>query len=205
MFIISLRFPQKMAPNDNRFREKMTRLSRSDDRYKQIRFRAFYGPMFPLRSQSPIALCPHQALYPLYGPLPPLRPTVLSMALCLLYSHLSPSKALFLLFSPLSPSTIFCTIYAPAVLCHLYGPLFTQRTFVPSTAYYLFYGPLSFLRPSVSSTAICTPPDPSVPYPLPLFFSLSSPPPSSPRGSPTWLPVARSQACSGRPGLGNIL
>jgi hypothetical protein len=156
---------------------------------------------------------PSTALYPLYGPLPPLRssvplrPTVLSMALCLLYSHLSPSKALYLLFSPLSPSTIFCTIYAPTVLCHLYGPLFTQQTFVPSTAFYLFYGPLSFLRPSVSSTAICTPPDPSVLAPTLYLCSFPSlpPPPSSPRGSPTWLPVARSQACSGRPGLGNIL
>jgi hypothetical protein len=103
--------------------------------------------MYPLRPLSPIALCS------LYGPLPPLQSsvplmsTVLSMALSLLYSRLSPSKALCPLFSPLYLSTIFCT---------LYGHMSSLQSSVPSMAHSSLYGPLSPLRPSV-------PPRPSVP------------------------------------------
>ncbi len=114
--------------------------------------------------------------------LPSLRSSVLSMALCLLFSHLSPSKALCPLFSPLSPSTIFCTLYGPmsplwssgplwpllslqrsvpsSTLNPLYDPLFPQQPSVLSTALCLLfspfplYGPLSPLRPSVLSTAL---------------------------------------------------
>ncbi len=69
----------------------------------------------------------------------PLRPTVLSTALCLLYSHLFPSKSLSALFSPLSPSTIFCTFYGhmsplrhsilSMILCFLNSP---QPSLLPS-------------------------------------------------------------------------
>ncbi len=111
---------------------------------------------------------PSTALYPLYGPLPPLqssvplRPTVLSMALCLLYSRLSPSKDLCPLFSPLSPSTIFCTLYGPTSPLWSsapYGPLLPLRRSVQplqpsilSTALYPLYGSL---RPSILSMPLC--------------------------------------------------
>jgi hypothetical protein len=108
-----------MTPNNNRYFSKnykyaiiaiiakrLSRLSLSVDH-----FRALCGPIFPLRPLSPIALCslygpltplwpfnPSMALYPLYGPLPPLGspiplwPSVPSTALCPLYAPLSPLK-----------------------------------------------------------------------------------------------------------------
>ncbi len=121
---------------------------------------------------------PSTALYPLYGLLPPpwssvpLRPTVLSMALCLLYSCLFPSKALCPLFSPQSPSTIFCTPYGPIsplwplslmALSSLYGALFN------------LYGPLSSQWPSILSMTLCFLTSPLSLQPLsPLWPTVSS-------------------------------
>ncbi len=74
-------------------------------------FRALYGPVFPLRPLSTIALCS------LYGPLSPLqssvplRPTVVSMALCLLFSPYPLCDPL----SPLRPSVLswpLCPLYS---------------------------------------------------------------------------------------------
>jgi hypothetical protein len=130
--------------------------------------------MFPLRPLSPMALCS------LYGPLSHLRPsapspvlsrsirpTVLSMALYLLYSHLSPSKALCPLFSSLSPSTIFCTLYGPMspmsplwsfaphmVLSSLYSALFPLQPSILSMGLCFLNRPLSSVLPSVSSSAL---------------------------------------------------
>jgi hypothetical protein len=148
---------------------------------------------------SLFGLCPllrsatSTALYPLYGPLlplqssVPLRPTVLSVALNLLYSRLSPSKALCPLFTPLSPSTIFCTLYGPMSPLRSsapYGPLLHLRPSILSTALYLLYGSLrpSILSPwpSVSSTALC-----------PLYCPLSLLQPLS----PLWPSVSSKALC----------
>jgi hypothetical protein len=92
------------------------------------------------------------ALYPLYDPLFPQQPSVLSTALCLLYS----SFPLYDHLSPLGPSVL------STALCLLYSPLSPLWPSVPSTALCPLYGPLSPLRPSVPSTALC-PLRPSVP------------------------------------------
>jgi hypothetical protein len=108
-----------------------------------------------------MALCSTStALYPLYGPLFPQQPSVLSTALCLLcnsfplYDHLSP-------LGPSVLSTALCPHWGPlsslrpsvssTALCPLHGPLFSLRPSVPSTALCPLYGPLSPLRPSVPS------------------------------------------------------
>jgi hypothetical protein len=135
-------------------------------------FRALYGPtVCTLYSFCPL-LCSalSTALYLLYGSLPalqssvPLRPTVLTMVLCLLYSRLSPSKALCPLFSPLSPSTIFCTLYGPMSPLWSsapYGPLLPLRRSVQplrpsilSMTLCFLNSPLSSLLPSFSSSAL---------------------------------------------------
>ncbi len=59
---------------------------------------------------------PSGALYPLYGPLSPLQPSVPSMALCSLYGPLSPLR-------PSVPST---------ALCPFCGPLSLLRSSLPS-------------------------------------------------------------------------
>ncbi len=122
--------------------------------------------MSPLRSSTP-----------LYGPLPRLRLSVSSTALCTLFNPLSslqPSIPSIYLHSPLrpfvplwrsahplrrsAPSTALCSLYAPLpplwpsilskALCFLNSPL-------------SLYSPLSSLRLSVYFTAICPPQRPS--------------------------------------------
>ncbi len=87
-----------------------------------------YDPLFP----------------PLYGPLSPLRPSVLSRP--------------FPFYYPLSPLQLFSLLW-PSVpsgaLCPLYGPLSPLQPSVPSMALCSLYGPLSPLGPSVPSTALC--------------------------------------------------
>jgi hypothetical protein len=114
-----------------------------------------------------------------------LRPTVLSTAICLLHSHLYPSKSLCTTTGhcpPLrysAPSMVLFSLYGPMsplrpsvpsmVLCPLYDPLPPLPPSIPSTAlcplycplcplqlYFPLYDPLSCLRPSVSSTALCS-------------------------------------------------
>jgi hypothetical protein len=119
---------------------------------------SLYGFCLLLRS------APSTALYPLYGPLPPLQssvplqPTVLSMALCLLYSRLSPSKALCPLVSPLPPSKIFCTLYGPMSPLWPsapYGPILPLQHSVQPLRPSIFSSTLvSSLLPSVSSSAL---------------------------------------------------
>jgi hypothetical protein len=87
---------------------------------------------------------PSSALCPLYCPLPPLRPSVRSTVLCLLYGSQPPSTALY----------IYCPQYSIA-LCPFYGPPSPLRPSVTSTAHSLLHGPLSPLRLSVPSTALC--------------------------------------------------
>ncbi len=117
--------------------------------------------MFPPRPLPLLRSAPSTALYPLYGPLSPLQSSVplrrhvLSMALCLLYSRLTPPKALCLLFSPLSPSTIFCTLYGSMALFPLCGPLPPMALSSLYGSLFNLYGPLSSLWPPVSSTALC--------------------------------------------------
>ncbi len=123
------------------------------------------------------ALCSTSTvLYPLYDPLFLQQPSVLSTALCLLFSH-------YPLYGPQSPlrpsvisrpsvlSTALCLLYSsfplydhlsplgPSVLstalCLLYSPLSPLWPSVPSTVLCPLYGPLSLLWPSVSSTALC--------------------------------------------------
>jgi hypothetical protein len=84
-----------------------------------------------------MALCSLYGLCPLYGALLPLQPSVSSTPLCPLYSHL-------LTILPCILSVGLC------FLCPLYIPL---GSFSPSTILCNLYGPLSFLRPSVSSPA----------------------------------------------------
>jgi hypothetical protein len=101
-----------------------------------------YSPMFPLRPSLP-----------LYGPLSPLLPSVPSTALCPLYGPMSLYGPLPLLRPSLSLSG-FCLFYSslsslqPSIpstaLCHLYGPLSPLKPSAP------LYSPLSSLRPYVS-------------------------------------------------------
>ncbi len=96
------------------------------------------------------------AIFPLYGPLLPLRalfplrPCILSMTLCFL-NRPARSTTLCLLYSPLSPLSPSAPLKA---LCPLYGPLSTLRPSVSSTALCPLYGPLPLygllfpLRPS---------------------------------------------------------
>jgi hypothetical protein len=93
------------------------------------------------------------ALGPLHCPLSPLQllsplwPSVLSTALCLLYSSLST-------LWPIVPSTAICSLYGllfslrPTILSMALCSL--TQAFVPSTTVHCpFYGPLSPLQPSV--------------------------------------------------------
>ncbi len=101
---------------------------------------------------------PSTTLCPLYGPLSSLWPTVLSTALCLLYASaplyplygllapLRPSVALYGPLSSLRPSISFTT------LCPL--PSVLSTALISSTTLSL-YGPLSPLRPSTRSTVLC--------------------------------------------------
>ncbi len=98
------------------------------------------------------------ALYPHYGPVFPLQPSVpclpsvISMALCILYSYLSP-------LHPYVPSTaLFPTSTKKPCTLHGLCPLYYQRSplqpNVPTRAQCPRYGPMSPLRPSASSTAL---------------------------------------------------
>ncbi len=93
------------------------------------------------------------------------------MALCLLYSRLSPSKALCPLFSPLSyllPSVSSSALISSMALCLLQGPpsslgpLFSLVPSVSSTALFPsmticpLWSPVSSLRPSVPCMALCS-------------------------------------------------
>jgi hypothetical protein len=117
---------------------------------------SLYGPMFPQWPSVPSTVQPavtSTTLYPLYGPLfpqqppvpsrrpsVPLRPTVLFRTLCLLYSHLSTSKALC---PPPRYSVPSIWSYVPSsALCHLDGRLSLLWPCVPST-------------PSILSIALC--------------------------------------------------
>jgi hypothetical protein len=126
-----------------------------------------YGPLLPRRrsvlplrpsilstalsslwpSVSSTALCPLFNPYPLYGPLSPLSPSVLSMlsvlstALCLLYS----SFPLYVYLSPLGPSVLSTAV------CLFYSPLSPLWSSLPSTALCPLYGPLSPLKNSETS------------------------------------------------------
>ncbi len=96
------------------------------------------------------------ALYPLYGPLPPLRSSVT------LYSPLFYGP----LFS-LRPSV------PPAALCPLFSPVIPLRFSVPSTAFCpLDDLPSPLLRPYVPSTAPLPPLRPSIPSTA-LYFSMA--------------------------------
>ncbi len=126
-----------------------------------------YGPLPPLRSNPSTALCPpppysvlSKALCPLYSPLPPLRPSFLSMALSSLYGALFPLRPWILSMTlcslnshlPALPPSVSST-----ALCPLYRPLCPWRPSVHSTALCLLYGSLSLygllftLRPSENS------------------------------------------------------
>jgi hypothetical protein len=81
------------------------------------------------------------------SPLSSLPPSVSSSALCL-------------------PSTAICSLYELlfSLRASILSMVPVQTTdFCTLTAFCLFCGPLSFLQPSVSSTAICTPLNPYVP------------------------------------------
>jgi hypothetical protein len=92
---------------------------------------------------------PLKAICPLYGPLSPLQPSVPSMALC--------------------PSTAICSLYGllfslgPSILSLYIWSSVHSTDLCILTAFCLFCSPLSFLRTSVSSTAIYTPLNPYVP------------------------------------------
>ncbi len=149
-----------MTPNDNHFLQK-------NDVIIAIIVISWKTTLCSLYSLCPLwRSAPSTALYPHYGPLPPLqaslplRPTVLSTALCLIliYSHLSPSKALCPLFIPLSPS----------MTCILYGPMPMSPLWPSVPLHNILYSPwpyvLSMVRcplwPSPSSTALCSLYDP---------------------------------------------
>jgi hypothetical protein len=67
--------------------------------------------------------------YPLYGPLFPLRPSVLTTVFCLLYSSLSPLWPLSSLRLSISSTALWPLATA---LCPLYSPLSSLRLSVPS-------------------------------------------------------------------------
>jgi hypothetical protein len=103
------------------------------------------------------------ALFPLQ-PLSILLPSVLSTALCLLYSHLSPLHPYFIFFGPLSPFTAD----VPATALFPFNiPLSPVRPYVSSAALYPLYGSLSPLQPSVLFSTLCplfSPRSPLRPY-----------------------------------------
>jgi hypothetical protein len=107
-----------------------------------------YGPLSSLRLSTD--------LYPLYDPLFPQQPSVLSTALCLLFSPYPLCDPL----SPLRPSVLSWPSVRSTALCLLYSsfPLYDHLSplgpSVLSTALYLLYSPLSPLWPSVPSTAL---------------------------------------------------
>ncbi len=127
-----------------------------------------YGALLPLRSSAPST-----TLCPLYGPLFSLQSSVSSTVLGLLYRPLSPlhpssplrpsvlSTALCLLYSPLSPSvptTAFCALYRPISsmdLCSLNSPLSPQWLSVPLRLYVL--STLSFPFTPTVSPFLCLP------------------------------------------------
>jgi hypothetical protein len=80
---------------------------------------------------------------PFFDHLSLLGPFVLSTALCLLYSPLS----------PLWPSVPLRPSFPSTALCPLYGPLSPLWPSVPSTALCSLYGPLSPLKNSETSEA----------------------------------------------------
>jgi hypothetical protein len=91
---------------------------------------AFFPTLqYSVTSMAPCSLyasVPSTAFYSLYGPLFPLRPSILSMDLCFLNRPLPPLQPL----SPLCPSVPF------KALCPLYGPVFLLQLSVPSMAFY---------------------------------------------------------------------
>jgi hypothetical protein len=159
-------------------------------------FGPLYDTLYPIWSSVPsttLHYVPSTVLYPLYGPLPILRPFISSMAICLLYGPLPPLRG-----STLCPSTAPCPYTAqPFVLSSTLSPLFSSLSFydpifplrpsvlstasAPSTALCTLHDPLLFLWPSVSSTALCSVYDPLSPLRLyvpstalcPLYGSLS--------------------------------
>ncbi len=74
---------------------------------------------------------PSMVLSTLYDPLPPLRPSATSIALCPLYCPLSHLQ--LKLFSPLWPPV------SSEALCPLYGPLSPQQPSVPSAKWPLLF------------------------------------------------------------------
>jgi hypothetical protein len=143
--IFSLRFSPKKAPNNNRF-------SRKNDAIIAL------WPIPSTAISDLNASIPYMALskatYIHSTALAPLQPSVVSTALCLLYSPFPLYGPLFLL----RPSVL------ATALCPPYGPLSPLRPSVPTMVPWLLprahcslYGSLSPLRPSVTST----PPVPS--------------------------------------------
>jgi hypothetical protein len=112
-----------------------------------------------LRSLSPLrGSAPSPTLCPLYGPLPHLWLSILSMALCFLNSPLSPLQSSV-------PSIALCPFHGPLsslqpnVPLHLYVPstatLSPSTIFLPSTTHCPLYGALFPLWPSEPFTALC--------------------------------------------------
>jgi hypothetical protein len=123
-------------------------------------------------------------------PISPLKPSNTSMAVCLLHGPSAP---------PPRPSAL--SIFYATTLCPPYGPMYVPSTAicpplwhsilfmtscflnsppsprwlsVPSIALFPVYGSLSSLRPSVSSTAICSPYISTLYGLCPLYYSVSS-------------------------------
>jgi hypothetical protein len=112
---------------------------------------SLYCPLSPLRPSAPsTALCslyvPLSSLWPSVPQQPsvPQWSSVFSMALCLLYSHLSPSNALCLRNGPCPPLAILCTLYGPLPPLR---PSIPSMTLYSSTAFCPFYVSLSLLQP----------------------------------------------------------
>jgi hypothetical protein len=99
-------------------------------------FCSLYGPI----SSLSMVLCSFNRPLYLNGFLSLLQSTVLSTALCLLYSHLYPLN----LYVP-------TTGHVP-----LYDTLYPLWSYVPFKAICPLYGPMSSLRPSATSTALCS-------------------------------------------------
>jgi hypothetical protein len=134
-------------------------------------------PLPPWISTSFTALCP------LYGPLSPQRPSVLSTV------HV-PSTTLCPPIRPSFPSTALCPLYSPLLL---YSPLSPPRPSVPSirpsvplrpsvpsTALYLLYGSLPTPRPSAPSRTLY--PSTAL-YPFRVFYSSTASTPLQPSTS----------------------
>jgi hypothetical protein len=101
-----------------------------------------YSPLTLLRPSVP-----SMVLYPPYDPLPSTALCHLNVLLSLL-SPLWPSAHL----QPSILSTALCLLYSPVPL---YDPLSPLKLSVLSIALCLLYSPLSALQPSVCSTALC--------------------------------------------------